>query len=1036
MSLGPIEPLLDSVDSGLADLSINNVGEILKVLDGFQQEPLVLLHRGVLTKYVRLLCSGFFETGSSSGEERLARCKVFYTLSKVVGWKRIVNYLPTDVYLLRELVPLLESEMESNWYIEFFVLSWVYVLCLSPFKLEISQRIYRLVSKFKATPSVAPIVVKIHAQLLVEDREFFHLVKDELDLSTGVSVVKLCLNRDDPVVDKQSLDRFTSMGLEGKADASRLKMLPKLFRMHMFYEDAEALQNIITWILSRLSDDFTETRFSLAHSYAKIVKAIMTELDDRETAQDLIESCLKSTMHLCEDVPWEVVDRNLLHTYLLIIAELSTTIATYFPHCTLQITERVVPYASRFQQLKTNTIQGSQIRDASNFICWSLARSVNRNKKSVCSSKGMTDVFLNVLMCSTFDRELLIRKSANAALQEILGRYVSFSGLLDNSAILRILEMPITNLPKNFTPNTIQLYQLFSKNRKLEFSKFMLLWLFDYCVMSNNDLSIVQLATNALCALAEKEPISMKESGLSERINQFVSSTALDAARFLYLLVHLDSQELIYSKDHKQIAFKQVEVSVKGKRFTKNHYELFKSLALLEYFTLMLQKCEEFRLLEEHVELFNNIVKGYSENMAFFNEIVHTLRTALSLLSTNATKFASVTVQTQFWKQFENLIGMNNPVACSALSAIEAHLFVQMFHHKLPLMNCLRKSQVLESMREEKRFRRIVELVGTKILFTVTRLLDDYTITEQGDVGRLVRTSAAKVILDFHELFFENELAETVTANLVRLCGEPNEEIRHTCFTILQHRYGLAGFQGEVSLSKILEFQHIHLKNYGKEVWRGYLMSAGAIHSTEPQIRMAIDTFLIYYAALPVDIERLELCNELVRIIPSAKTITEFRKQPKQDPITGGVKLDVIKTTVTYLNFWHRIMESGIKINAKFNFQGFYAKLYNLHLLNGANLLRLTTIALFPPLVICYTHSKGRPEKSFVNPIIKRLLTIAKREAERNKTFPSVLQQDCIKHLAVVFLELECIAQLGYILECGDESCKLLQLSESKVMLD
>ncbi|SJM84262.1 uncharacterized protein ZBIST_1552 [Zygosaccharomyces bailii] len=1037
MSSGLVDKLLKTIDVGLADLSEDNVGTVLKALDGFQQEPLILIHRGVLTKWTQSLCDGFFDIGSAEEGARLARCQVFYTISKVVTWKRIVSYLPTDVYLLRDLIPLLNSEIEDDWYMQFFVLSWLYVLCLSPFKLQIGQQIYRLVSKFKGAPSVAPIVVKIQAQLLINDREFFNLIKDELDLSTGVRVIKLSLNRrEDPVVDKQTLDRFTSMCLGGETDASRLKMLPKLFQMQLFYGDSNALEDILSWILSRLSNEFTETRFALAHSYAKIVKAMIADLEDRETAQELIESCLNSTVQLFEEIPWDIVDRNLLHTHLLIIAELANTIIQDFPQYTLQIAELIVPRACRFQQLKMNTIQGTQIRDASNFICWSLARAKTASQDPIRSSEYMTKVFLNVLMCSTFDHELLIRKSANAALQEILGRYVTFANIMDNAAILQILEMPITNPRKNFAANTIKLYELFSNCKKEEFASFMLHWLFDYCVMANYDLSVVQLTTNAMCLLISEKPTALNVTGLEKKITSMVPSTVQDATRLLYLLVHLEYHGLISSSVSLDVAFKKVAESVDGRRLTKNPFELFKYVAILEYLTLMLQKRENFCLSLEDVSLVFNAIRGFSDTMNFFKDIVHSLREILPIVSTSAERFASEAVQMQFWEKFEHLIGSNNSVACSAFSVVEPRLFSRIFHNKLPVMDCLRKSQMLGSLRDNLNLRSIVAYTGNGILFTIARLLNDYTITEQGDVGRLVRGSTCKLIEDYYDLFLEDELMELVISDLVRLCGEPNKEIRHVCFTILQRYKGVEkGIYQQINYSYLLSFQHLHLQGHTKQFWRGYLMSAGAIHSTESEIRESVDSFLKYYSSLSQDSERLELCNELVRIIPSANTIMEYRKQTRHDPVTGGRKPDIIKITITYLLFWHRVMESGLKIHAAFNFQGFYAKLYNLHLLNIES-LRVNALSLFPFVVMCHAYAKGKPDKVFVNPIIKRLLTIAKREAEKSMAAPTFLQQNCINFLATIFLELGLLTHLKYVAQCGDDSDKLLTLSESKIIIE
>lgn len=1032
MSWEPVESSLDAIERGLVDLNADSLPSVLKGLDRFQQEPLALIHRGVLTRYVYLISQDFFE---SENEARMMRGKVFYTIAKVVSWKRSVEYLPIDIYLLKELVPLIGKQEEDEWYIEFFVLSWVYVLCLSPFQLEIDDKLYELVSGCRA-PVVKPIVVKIRAQLLSKNELLFEKYREDLDIATFNEVLKLVVHQEDSMVNSEMLARFTSMCLDGPADVTRLKILPKLFLMYALEMDGDRMQDIITWIVKQFGNSFTDTRFAIAHCYAKMVKIVIEELEEQEMFELLIENCLRPTVEMLKFEAWDVLDQDRLHTYLLVIAELSITIVKYSPnYAVTKICQDIIPYASRFQQLRGNTIRGSQLRDASNFICWSFARA--KAGKEHVRQEDLNSVFLNVLMCSLFDRELLIRKSANAALQEILGRYVTFAGIFDNKTILQIIELPINNLPKNITANTLELYRMLNQSDETH-ANFMIHWLFDSCIMGNHDLSIVQWTTWALCQWAVEQPNALESTGLMDHIRNLKlgTLTSNQVSRLLYFFVQLESHGLsLAATQSMHDISKQVFDTVKNMQFRKNEYSLFQFLVIFNYAALMLQNDEsEFKLNTEFIEFVFRMLKGFTPSTRFHKDVVSLLRVVLPIVSTKSSKFVSADAESKFWNQFEQLICLNNSCCCSSFPAVEPHRFIKMFRSSLPIMDCQGKSQIVDVLQTVNTFHNFVQK-DNYILNLTAKLLDDYTITEQGDVGRLVRTSAAQLVSKNRALFNEELLNSKVVSSLVRLSAEPNEEIRHIAVGALYESTNVS-FEGEIDLLELINFQYSQLNAYMKEFWKGFLMSAGAIHSTEIQIRTAIDSFLHYYNLLPTDSERLQVSNDLVRIIPSAKSIAESKSRHASDPETGVVDQDILKITVSYINFWHRALESGLRIDTNFNFQGFYAKLYNLHLINGASLLRLTIIGFLAQLVISLIHARGLSDKTLINSIIERLFTIIKREASRSrKTTHTPLEQECLKALATIFLELNLFSKLQDLVKCSDSKEELLKSSISIFML-
>lgn len=1052
MHLESIDELLNCIDDNIQTLSAENVETVLKAIDQFQQDPTILqLSRGRnrLQHYVEVLTENFFKLPYS---EQLLRCKVFYTLSKVVTWKKIVCYLPTNIYQLTELMETLpqDNEVKDNWYISYLILSWIYLLTLSPFKLQdIDKQIYDRTLVHKKLQSLNPIVAHIHAQLFVRNSTLFDYNKEELDLITINCILKQFKTTKsyDKLIDKATLDSFTSITMnknnnENRNDIVRLKVLPKLFRLHAFHQDWESLEDIISLILSHLDNQFTNFRFSLAHSYAKIIHCLIYELDDKETAFELIQSRIDDTTQLIKSTPWDLLDSDRLHTNLLIIAELSNTIATCLPHLCEKISEGIVSFTSKFQQLKVNNIKGSQVKDASNFICWSFARIKKSNQENI-PQDVMVNIFLNLLMCSTFDRDLLVRKSANAALQEMLGRYISPSKILDNGTILKIIELPITNLSETYSTNTLQLYECFTKcDEYQKFADFVIDWLFNYNVIQNYDLNVVKLSTKSLHELLLRAPraIHSIKAKIEEKICSILPYETIETTRILFLLVELESDRLLSPQIPDVLSLMRDvwqniigSINYKERHSDNNPRELFKFLTILKYWVFEMYRVDDFALNERDIKTCFHIVRNVPEPSNHNMEFAHLFRQMVARLSRNPKHFESTEDECLFWKTYQKYVRYNNSLACCALPDLEPSKFSDIFYKVLPLIDCTCKSQLLDSLSDH--LSEVVEVTGSNILFTITKLLNDYTITEQGDVGRLVRTSAANIIATNSTLFWSLEtLTDSLISNLIRLSGEQVEELKRLCFSILCDKFQYSTQIMENYNSQLLKFQHFVFNGKSPEFWKGYIVSAGAIHFSDSQVRSAIDEFLIYYYSLTQDSERLELCNCLIRIIPSAKEISESQNNYACKS-TGSLPREITKITLLSLNFWQRIMESGIRIDPTFNFKGVYAKIYNLNLLKGSSLLRVSTIKLLPHLINSQTYASGGVDKNFANIIIVRLLVLAQRESHVDKSSSSLVERTAIEGLAQIFLDTNSLQQLERLKSAVNENKNLIGLSELQFTL-
>ena len=132
-------------------------------------------------------------------------------------------------------------------------------------------------------------------------------------------------------------------------------------------------------------------------------------------------------------------------------------------------------------------------------------------------------------------------------------------------------------------------------------------------------------------------------------------------------------------------------------------------------------------------------------------------------------------------------------------------------------------------------------------------------------------------------------------------------------------------------------------------------------------------------------------------------------------------------------------MESGLVVlHPGFNFQGVFAKFYNLHLLDYIT-LRVNVIKFFPFLAISYYHTvdniTGR-ERNFdlVNSILKRLLVIVRREYTATKSKFMADQNIALQGIFQILLESGAIRQLEF-LDAACQNFEFANILESDITL-
>ncbi|QLL34101.1 hypothetical protein HG536_0F04270 [Torulaspora globosa] len=1033
----PVDVLLRQIDYGIESISAVSVESLLKRIDAFQQDPSKLESDGRLSRYVKTVVRDFFVLDR---EAQLRRCRIFYNLCKVVKWKKVVVNLPTNVFLLSGLLAELKKK-DGGWFRPYLLLSWVYILTLSPFKFnEFYDEIHAAMDSYRGLQILKTIIAHIHSQLLLKNVELLDKEIQELDPLTLNYLLKT-LKPNDPVINESVLIQLNSIDLKDD-ELTTLKVLPKLFRINIAHENWEAAEDIISFYFSHLNSRFTDYRFALAHSFFKVLSALIEDTEDTDTALELIETCINQIRVSFRETAAALVDHDLLHTNLLIIAEMSRVISVSWPHLLEVIAEEIIPFASKFEQVKMNEIKGSQVKDASNYICWSLARST-RLPRVKLSRDVMRTIFLNLLMCSVFDRDLVVRRSANAALQEVLGRCLASSKMLDNETVIKLIELPILNLVESYTENTSRIYQIFTRKQIYEpYVHFLLDWLIEACLVETNDLHIVKLMVQALSLLLKNNPSATPI--IKPKLEKLIASTPSNepyiASRVLLLLVTLETEKILTThnmnvipemKNYYQNSLESVKIE--QKIHESDHEEHFKFMVILRYWNFALKRKPELILDRTGISVCFHIVRMIPERSSELKLLFGDLIASLSKSSKN---FAQPEDEALFWASFEKFIRFNNSVVCSAVPRLPPHRFQVIFNNLLSVMDCQRKADLLRTLNDN--LPQLIDVTEAKILQTVVQLLNDYTVTQQGDVGRLVRIGAAKIIARHRDLFMNSKasnVASDAIANLLRLSGEQVTDLRLICFSTLCKAFDYETKLSDKDLNyRLLEFNHRFFRSECIDFWKGFMITGGAIHFTDSQVVDAIDAFLHYYNQLPTNQERLALCNSLVRIIPSAKQINEVRNSPSRK-LWGMMEQDIVKLTVNYLNFWKRLFESGLVLDREFNFFGFYAKIHNLNLINGNSLLKSLTTQLLPYLISSQTAATGQIDKIFTNNIISRLLSLAQREIPFKKRELSGIQKDSLQALAQIYLESESFERLEVLMQASLTNDSILGLSEAQLTL-
>lgn len=1029
----------------------NVINDINKV----QQDPSLLeRHASALLTVLSRRAISIFQVNDVTATDELFRSlsEVFYNFAKVITWKRAVIHLRTDIFLLPNILLFLsyytrDPHREANlWQANYFLLSWLYVLLISPFSFQqhdVSSRIIRLLKKPSLSGSIFdPIVAKIRSELYYKNHDIFisHYSADQM-IETYVDVLALNdflkkiernpneYNRKFIVENQSLLQSIVSRYLDqnkssdGNIELLEAKIMPKFLYLLLLFQDWNCIKSVIAWYLRNVNSSVTEFRFVLAHSFFKAVSLIteqITDIDDNFCIELVENRIIDGTIELLDDT---LVDVNALHSHLLIIAELASFIKRVLPiEYTEKIVSLILPKTFCFQQMgysnKIST-KSSGIKDASNFVVWSFVRTTRFGADNNFLNTIFNDsIFVSLLVNSLFDRDFVIRKSSNAALQEYLGR-VRGDHEVDNEVKIKLIELKIGSLTHSYENNLVELGRILGTNYGASM-KLVLNWLINFNILENYDLNVVRLSVVSLRnylldPMAHQSSLQFVEDTVQSFADSLNTSCQRQLDRILYLLTEV-APILKHLTIDPAILVNATKVLTKSRYHnTKNDQDFFKYLAVLKAWKLL--------LLLPHTHIYDSVISNnnfqlhwdISDVNFLFDKILFDVNHSkvcrwdadfastfgeLLVRLTKDPKFSSPDTLPHFWGKYDEYIKANNTIVCATLPYLSAEVFLSKLNKYRSTLSCPSRVAVLQTLIGIDP-RTIID-EDPKLFFEfIFDSLDDHTVTIQGDIGSKVRAKACEFTKCKFDLI-PSQLRKKLMSQLLYLAVEPSDLVGNIAlhvlidhFTASEHLQSEVGNHVTSRYSAALElWNHLGSEEDKPEFWARYALSGGSLHAVDTELRDSIDSFIRWYV-LRSDHEKQAVFRNIIEAIPSASLLVrDKRGRPER-----------IKLIVTVLNFLMRLISSRVRFVC-LDWDPVFKKLQGLVNLKLSRILKNTIIQFLPFLALCSKESSlyGDGDWVFVNKIIKMITLIIEQEA---KTADSGFMKLAIESLLQLLLQFE-----------------------------
>lgn len=872
-------------------------------------EPCPQLLDKMLDDLIKTLCKSWLSDATNC----YYVSDIFYQLSNVRGFKSTSSCLDAGLHNIEPILQRLETS--TCWKESWFCLLWLSILVLTPFSLNkinpsLSQNIYNaarsrlknpgkdreaasvLMGRFLTRPDTEEYLLdfnshfaqtSIYSKLGMSSSLNYLLKNAPSNMASVLSHVKVCL---------AELESTSSQVVK-----MSVKNLGKLFPL---VDDFEVMENIIEGLISVIDHKDTIVRFCVARQFVRVCKVLDPELQEQVLEQVLgmleIEADFDAFSDIC--LQHDLVNIDLFHGVLIVISELLRN--RFVPLCYVRFIISVVSKTIFLEQARLNFSVGSNVRDASCFVIWSLVKKYTTQE---IDSSVWRKCFELLMMGSLFDKELVVRRASCAVLQELVGRHGDV--LLEPHTKVALIQMmdyvALGSIEKSFalSVQVVRKFDILSDvfcryyaNSGTESS--------DHLVRTLSADSLAQLIKDQFDALKTSPPSNIESLEASDD-----SMTGL-VHKVDGLLTQFLSQKSIYA----------ASVLIP---FCRDGY-LERLTSFMSSLTFDFHK-DSADLGCDYLCFINSFMKRFEQpecRLVFDIIRLPGERISLHFITYNATlRDFHLMIPPEYEEKYIYYIRHGNLAACRGVGHsgpfMESHIGILLDIVSNEKAHWETRKMLIES------FSAHLQHTPMNNLMILVNQLDDYTVTNQGDVGSQIRMHAIRLIMSNISRF--GCLKDEINEKLVRLACEPLDKVKHASLELLLI---LNNWKVEAAphYDQMLHLYETYLddKPIALEFWKGFAFSAGGIDSSNVQ---SFNTFVKHWD---------ESSGALKYLLMILKTSND----------TGRSR----KMINCALHFWNRILECNLPCPDMF-LKTLYIRAYNLQL-KQTSIQRLSlTIRIF-----------------------------------------------------------------------------------------
>lgn len=747
-----------------------------------------------------------------------------------------------------------------------------------------------------------------------------------------------------------------------------IKILNKLtkFYLHLpesgkFLQTSNIVNILLHDVMGIMLDRFdTNLRYAMAKNLSNIcsqlsvqamnyqeqlVKYLIEQLEipDIEVPYSPYEKSISGSNRFQADltINSDSISISKYHTILLFFAYVS--LKKSLPYHLILLILSIVHKTLFIQQKRVTSVLGTQVRDSSCFIIWSLCRMIKIDTFIALKreNQNMMEIILYDLMkVAIFDFDLTIRRCSVAVIQEFVGRFGNnlfgpkfSSGEKTGLFIIKLVEIFNNQSLGSLNLSYSMIHELIRIGYKPD--------IFIPCLLNNiqdddNSFDVKRLNSYHLAKIYKDD---MSTDFDFDFLKDFYSTNSLQTLLSTLTIRILESGSSLYAFSElaaisptTSYRFVSEVASYLEENFKFDHHHDTNEKA--EGYIKWINCCMiiNFPRISFNAvwrEIFSIVKTKYSFGIAEeFKKFFNLLSERNEIISFDLTGLA---------RMVEN----NNFIVAQSLfyyrnfSSNDKFFLINLIQEKG--IDCDTRSIMIESLSENLE-KWDLDFSNLSILIN---MLDDYTITNQGDVGSKVRLSTINLIRNNVSIFIHK--MDEIEVKLLRISGELIDKLRIESTKLISmikmkpfldidnsnnYKFLFEYYRNEVLVNKD---QSKHTAELSINFWRGIVFSLGALTMTTSITNEAFLQLLAFLESLNEE-DYDFVFKEFLKLlrIPTGRSVNTLSTRE-------------LKVYMMTLNVIVKLFESNTVFPLNFDYQLLYVRCYNLHI-NTSNVLRIGII--------------------------------------------------------------------------------------------